>query len=110
MADTTDPRLDDESRLAEFRRVAAEIAADAPTLARIAIEGMIRNHNPLLKGTAGSAGRAGRQSGNVSELTAIATLKPGGADRLRRIFNLTGGNFDGAQKVSTLQEIGRAHV
>lgn len=105
MADSKDPRLDDETRLQEFRRLAAEIAADAPTLARIAIEGLIRNHNPLFKGTAGSAGRAGRQSGNVSELTAIAKLKPGGGDRLRRIFNLTGGNFDGAQKVSTLHDM-----
>ncbi|MGM2788761.1 hypothetical protein, partial [Bacillus cereus group sp. Bce018] len=65
----------------------------------------IREHNPDLKGTAQSAGRAGRQSGNVSELTAIATLKPGGADRLRRIFNLTNGNFDGAQRVSTLHNM-----
>lgn len=105
MTDATDPRLSDETRLAEFKRVAAEIAADAPTLAKIAIEGIVRDHNHLLDGTAGSAGRAGRQSGNVSELTAIATLRPGGADRLRRIFNLTGGNFDGAQKVSTLHDM-----
>ena len=38
MADSKDPRLDDETRLQEFRRLAAEIAADAPTLARIAID------------------------------------------------------------------------
>ncbi|MGN5374469.1 hypothetical protein [Sphingomonas hankookensis] len=105
MTDTKDPRLDDERRLAEFRRVAAEIAADAPTLAKIAINGLIRDHNPLFEGSSKSAGRAGRQSGNVSELTAIAALKPGGADRLRRIFDLTGGNFDGAQKVSTLHDM-----
>ena len=105
MNDTKDPRLDEESRLAEFRRVAAEVAADAPTLAQIAINALIRDHNPLYEGSSKSAGRAGRQSGNVSELTAIADLKPGGADRLRRIFNLTGGNFDGAQKVSTLHDM-----
>ena len=105
MTDTKDPRLDDEHRLAEFRRVVAEIAADAPTLTKIAINDLIRDHNPLLKGTSQSAGRAGRQSGNVSELTAFATLKPGGADRLRRIFELTGGNFNGAQKVSTLHDM-----
>ncbi|MCM2504126.1 hypothetical protein NDN16_10625 [Aureimonas altamirensis] len=105
MNDTKDPRLDDETRLAEFRRVAAEVAADAPTLAQIAINALIRDHNPLYEGSSKSAGRAGRQSGNVSELTAIADLKPGGADRLRRIFNLTGGNFDGAQKVSTLHDM-----
>lgn len=105
MPATNDPRLDDESRLAEFRRVAKEIAADAPTLAKIAIDRMIRDHNPLYEGSSKSAGRAGRQSGNVSELTAIAELKPGGADRLRRIFNLTNGNFDGAQRVSTLHDM-----
>ena len=71
----------------------------------LALEAMIRDHNPDYKGTANKAGRAGMQSGNVSELTAIAKLKPGGGDRLRRIFNLTGGNFDGAQKVSTLHDM-----
>ncbi|WP_295049904.1 hypothetical protein [uncultured Paracoccus sp.] len=100
-----DPRLDQESRLAEFRRVATEIAADAPTIVKIAINRLIRDHNPLYDGSSHSAGRAGRQSGNVSELTAIAELKPGGAERLRRIFDLTGGNFDGAQKVSTLHNM-----
>lgn len=102
---TKDPRLDDESRLQEFRRIAAEIAEDAPTLAKIAITALMKEHNPLFKGSNHSAGRAGRQSGNVSELTAIAELKPGGADRLRRIFDLTGGNFDGAQRVSTLHNM-----
>ncbi|WP_313534264.1 hypothetical protein [Haematobacter sp.] len=105
MTKTQDPRLDDEGRIAEFRRVAAEIAADAPALAKIAINSLIRDHNPIFDGSSQSAGRAGRQSGNVSELTAIASLKPGGAERLRRIFNLTGGNFDGAQKVSTLHDM-----
>lgn len=102
---TTDPRLDDETRLQEFRRVAKEVAADAPHLAKIAIEGLIRDHNKLFDGSSQSAGRAGRQSGNVSELTAIAKVKPGGAARLRRIFDLTGGNFDGAQRVSTLHDM-----
>lgn len=41
----------------------------------------------------------------MSELTAIADLKPGGADRLRRILDLTGGNMDGAQRVSTLHDM-----
>lgn len=100
-----DPRLADESKLAEIRRRVEEVASDAPTLAKIALEAMIRKHNPDLKGSAHRAGRAGMQSGNVSELTAIADLKPGGADRLRRIFNLTGGNFDGAQRVSTLHNM-----
>ena len=55
-----DPRLDQESRLAEFRRVATEIAADTPTIVKIAINRLIRDHNPLYDGSSHSAGRAGR--------------------------------------------------
>ncbi|SKA02458.1 hypothetical protein [Consotaella salsifontis] len=105
MTDSKDPRLTDETRLEEVRRRASELAADLPQLARIALETMIRDHNPAYKGSAKKAGRAGKQSGNVSELTAIAKLKPGGADRLRRIFDLTDGNMDGAQRVSTLHDM-----
>ena len=100
-----DPRLSEESRLEEFRRVVKEVAADAPTISRIAINSLLTDKNPLHEGTYESAGRAGARSGNVSELTAIADLRPGGADRLRRIFGLTGGNFDGAQRVSTLHNM-----
>ena len=102
---TTDPRLDDETWLEEIRRRIDAVAHDAPHLAKIALEAMVRKHNPDLKGSARSAGRVGKQSGNVSELTAIAPLKPGGADRLRRIFDLTNGNMDGAQRVSTLHDM-----
>ena len=105
MTKTTDPRLADETKLEEIRRRAAELAQDLPELAKIALQAMIRDHNPDYKGSARKAGRAGIQSGNVSELTAIATLKPGGADRLRKIFDLTGGNMDGAQRVSTLHDM-----
>ena len=59
----------------------------------------------LAFGTADSAGRVGMRSGKVSELTAIARLKPGGAERLQRIFDLTRGNMDGAQRVSTLHDM-----
>lgn len=102
---TPDPRLADETRLQAIRRQIDAVAHDAPHLAKIALEAMVRKHNPDLKGSADSAGRVGRQSGNVSELTAIAPLKPGGAERLRRIFDLTNGNMDGAQRVSTLHDM-----
>ena len=88
-----------------IRRRIEEVVGDAPQLAKLALEQMVTKHNPDLKGTAGSAGRVGAQSGNVSELTAIANLKPGGADRLKRIFGLVNGNFDGAQKVGTLHNM-----
>lgn len=105
MTRSTDPRLADESKPEEIRRRARELAEDLPQLAKIALEAMIRDHNPDYKGTANKAGRVGMQSGNVSELTAIAKVKPGGADRLRRIFDLTNGNMDGAQRVSTLHDM-----
>ena len=104
-AHRNDPRLADESSLDRLRREVREIAGDAPSLAMIGLEALIRDHNPDLAGTANSAGRAGLQSGNVSELTAIAELVPGGADRLRRILDLTHGNMDGAQRVSTLHDM-----
>lgn len=100
-----DPRLSEESRMEEFRRVVKEVAADAPTISQIAINSLLTDKNPLHEGTYESAGRAGARSGNVSELTAIADLRPGGADRLRRIFGLTGGDFDGAKRVSTLHNM-----
>ena len=79
--------------------------SDAPHLLKLALEQMVLEHNPDLKGSAGSAGRVGAQSGNVSELTVIANLKTGGADRLRRLFGLLNGNFEGAQKVGTLHDM-----
>lgn len=102
---STDPRLDDETKLAEIRRRIDAVAHDAPQLAKIALEAIVRKHNPDLKGSADSAGRAGKQSGNVSELTVVAPLIPGGAERLRRIFELTQGNMFGAQRVSTLHDM-----
>lgn len=41
----------------------------------------------------------------MSELTVIGDLKPGGAQRLQKIFDLTRGNMDGAQRVSTLHDM-----
>ena len=105
MAETEETPQIDETRLQAIRRRIEEVVGDAPQLAKLALEQMVTKHNPDLKGTAGSAGRVGAQSGNVSELTAIANLKPGGADRLKRIFGLVNGNFDGAQKVGTLHNM-----
>ncbi len=105
MSSVADPRLAEESTLAEIRRRIEEVAKDAPAIAKIALETMVRKHNPDLKGSAQSAGRVGLRSGKVSELTAIGTLKPGGAARLQRIFDLTNGNMDGAQRVSTLHDM-----
>lgn len=51
------------------------------------------------------AGRVGLKSGEVSELTLIAPLKPGGAARLKKFFALLDGNLSGAGKVGTLHNM-----
>jgi hypothetical protein len=52
-----------------------------------------------------SAGRVGSRAGKVSELTVIAPLKSGGADRLRSLFKLTNGYFGAADKVGTVHDM-----
>jgi hypothetical protein len=52
-----------------------------------------------------TAGRVGAKSGEVSELTTILPLKPGGADRLRKFFRLIDGNLVGAGQVGTLHNM-----
>ena len=52
-----------------------------------------------------TAGRIGAKSGEVSELTTILPLKPGGAARLRKFFRLVGGNLAGAGEVGTLHNM-----
>lgn len=59
MSDHEDPRLQDEGEFDEIRRRVAEVAKDAPPVARIALEAIVRKHNPDLKGSADSAGRVG---------------------------------------------------
>jgi len=52
-----------------------------------------------------TAGRIGAKSGEVSELTTILPLKPGGAARLRKFFKLIDGNLVGAGQVGTLHNM-----
>ncbi len=52
-----------------------------------------------------SAGRVGSRAGKVSELTVIAPLKPGGADRLRSLFKLMNGYFGAADRVGTVHDM-----
>ena len=74
-------------------------------MAKIALEKLL-DRGELEQGpNVGSAGRVGRQQGKVSELTAMADLKPGGADHLRRILGLIGGNMSGARKVGTVHDM-----
>ncbi|GAA5502718.1 hypothetical protein Dxin01_02462 [Deinococcus xinjiangensis] len=76
---------------------------DAPVMAKIALQKIADRHAERV--AVGSAGRVGRQQGTVSELTVMADLKPGGAQHLRRILNLIGGNMDGASEVGTVHDM-----
>jgi len=49
-----------------------------------------------------TAGEKGLKSGKVSELTVIAPLKEGGAERLKKV---AGGNLAGATRVGTLHDL-----
>jgi hypothetical protein len=83
-----------------------EIFADAPELGKKALENALqelRSETSDLPPPVESAGRAGARLGNVSELTIIVPLAPGGAKRLRAFLRLLGGNLSqGADKVGTL--------
>src|SRR5699024_8564245 len=52
-----------------------------------------------------SAGKKGLRSGRVSELTAIAELEEGGAERLKKIMEIADGNLGGATRVGTLHDL-----
>ncbi|MDA5134527.1 MULTISPECIES: hypothetical protein [Psychrobacter] len=52
-----------------------------------------------------TAGEKGLKSGKVSELTVIAPLKEGGAERLKEILKIAGGNLKGATRVGTLHDL-----
>ncbi|MFD2609151.1 hypothetical protein ACFSR9_06820 [Deinococcus taklimakanensis] len=93
------------SRLEKLRLALQNDLRDAPVMAKIALEKLL-DRGELEQGpNVGSAGRVGRQQGKVSELTAMADLKPGGADHLRRILGLIGGNMSGARKVGTVHDM-----
>jgi hypothetical protein len=85
-----------------------ELFADAPELGRRALENVLGELTSQVsepKTRMESAGRVGSRQGTISELTIIAPLAPGGAQRLRAFLRLLDGNFDGADKVGTLHDM-----
>lgn len=80
-----------------------EASQEAKNTLLAGIEEQLRSSKPA-PGTT-SAGRVGTRAGKVSELTVIAPLKPGGADRLRSLFKLTNGYFGAADKVGTVHDM-----
>ena len=85
----TEQNLDFEQKIQKLR----EIYADANNISKAALENVIRNLQSAESQTASatkmeSAGRIGVREGKVSELTAILSLKPGGAKRMRAFLEL----------------------
>jgi len=85
-----------------------ELYADAPEVGRTGLEKMMAElKSAAVEGQqrAESAGRTGLRQGKVSELTSIVDIAPGGAERLRALLKVLGGNFQGADRVGTLHDM-----
>src|SRR6266403_2818093 len=75
-----------------------ELYADATDIQKSALENVIRalkSGAPTKEPAAsvGTAGRIGRRQGQVSELTVIAPLAPGGAKRMRAFLAILHGSI-----------------
>jgi hypothetical protein len=83
-----------------------ELFADAPELARVALENELPNMQTRPSAPpVESAGRIGKRQGKVSELTMIAPVAPGAGKRLRGLLEMLDGNFEGAEKVGTVHNM-----
>src|SRR5579859_3287880 len=78
---------------------------DAQIALKLRIGLALANKSEVAEHNVTQAGRIGLKSGEVSELTFIAPLKAGGAERLRRFFKLIDGNLYGASQVGTLHNM-----
>ena len=86
------------------QQVEARLAHSATTL-KIVVGQTFADREVLNAHAVDSAGRTGLKSGQVSELTVLATLKPNGAKRLRKLFDILNGNFAGASLVGTVHDM-----
>jgi fatty-acyl-CoA synthase len=78
---------------------------DAKVALKVRVGETLANREQHAEHAVTTAGRVGAKSGEVSELTAILPLKPGGAERLRKFFRLIDGNLAGAGQVGTLHNM-----
>ncbi|OIJ27481.1 hypothetical protein [Nocardioides luteus] len=78
---------------------------DAKIALKLRVAELLADKEEMAEHAVTSAGRVGAKSGEVSELTAIMPLKPGGAEKLRKFFGLVGGNLAGAGQVGTLHNM-----
>ena len=86
-----------------------ELYADAPEVGKQALQNVLREGGASWvakpRTRMDSAGRVGNRQGRVSELTVIAPVAEGGAERLRGFLQLREGNFDDTDKVGTVHDM-----
>ncbi|WP_225095987.1 hypothetical protein [Streptomyces sp. CoH27] len=87
------------------REKADSALADAKIALKLKVAEILADKEEVAEHAVTTAGRIGAKSGEVSELTTILPLKPGGAERLRKFFKLVGGNLAGAGQVGTLHNM-----
>lgn len=107
MSETGEAELDAKYQRLPARvrqQIEAQLAHSATTL-KIVVGQTFADRDVLNAHAVESAGRTGLKSGQVSELTVIATLKPNGAKRLRKLFSILNGNFAGASLVGTVHDM-----
>ena len=95
----------DQATASKIQKLRA-LFADAPEVGKKALENALlelKSQASDLPPAVESAGRVGARLGEVSELTIIVPLAPGGAQRLRAFLRVLRGNLSqGADKVGTL--------
>jgi hypothetical protein len=79
--------------------------ADAKIALKLRVAEVLADRDEVAEHAVTTAGRVGAKSGQVSELTTILPLKPGGAEKLRKFFKLIDGNLSGAGQVGTLHNM-----
>jgi hypothetical protein len=86
-----------------------KLFADAPEVGKTALENVLNKLTSQATKTPPppvvSAGRVGSRLGKVSELTMIVPFAPGGAERLRALLQLFGGNLAGADLVGSVHDM-----
>ena len=85
-----------------------ELYAKGPEVGKKALEILLRemaSRPSEPESRIGSAGRIGLRNGTVSELTMIAPLAPGGAERLRALLKLRNGEFNDTDRVGTVHDM-----
>ncbi|WP_265447136.1 hypothetical protein [Flexivirga meconopsidis] len=90
---------------ATVRQKVDAVIDDAKVALKVRVGELLADKDEVAEHAVTTAGRVGAKSGEVSELTAIMPLKPGGAERLRKFFKLVDGNLAGAGDVGTLHNM-----